>query len=89
MAPAAVSARNLEELKQVLDKADAHVGILRRTRFFRGVGVRGSDFAPFYQAGIPCISFSSNGPTWPIISPETPSTGSIPTSWPTSPNLRF
>lgn len=51
-----------EELKHVLDKADAHVGILRRTRFFRGVGVRGSDFAPFYQAGIPCISFSSNGP---------------------------
>ncbi len=53
---------NPEGLKQVLDKADAYVGILRRARFFSGVGVRGSDFAPFYQAGIPCISYSSNGP---------------------------
>lgn len=51
-----------EELRTALDKADSHIGILRRTRFLRGVGVRGSDFAPFYGAGIPCISFSSNGP---------------------------
>jgi Zn-dependent M28 family amino/carboxypeptidase len=51
-----------EILKEVLDKADGRVNILRRTRFFRGVGVRGSDFAPFYQKGIPCFSFASNGP---------------------------
>jgi hypothetical protein len=51
-----------EELRRALDKADSHVGVLRRTQFFRGVVVRGSDFAPFYQAGIPCISFASNGP---------------------------
>ena len=38
------------------------MNILSRTRFFSGVGVRGSDFAPFFQKGIPCISFSSNGP---------------------------
>ncbi len=51
-----------EALKLALDKADERVDILSRTRFFRGVGVRGSDFAPFYQEGIPCISFASNGP---------------------------
>jgi hypothetical protein len=51
-----------EALKEALGRADGRVGILRRTRFFRGVGVRGSDFAPFYQKGIPCVSFASNGP---------------------------
>jgi hypothetical protein len=51
-----------EDLKLALDKANERVDILSRTRFFRGVGVRGSDFAPFYQKGIPCISFASNGP---------------------------
>ena len=52
-----------EALKEALDRADERVHILRRTRFFRGsVGVRGSDFAPFYQKGIPCFSFASNGP---------------------------
>ena len=49
-------------LKQALDKADARVGILHGTRIMRGVGVRGSDFAPFYAKGIPCLSFASNGP---------------------------
>jgi hypothetical protein len=51
-----------EGLKLALERADERVDILSRTRFFRGVGVRGSDFAPFYQKGIPCISFASNGP---------------------------
>jgi Zn-dependent M28 family amino/carboxypeptidase len=51
-----------EDLKLALERADERVDILSRTRFFRGVGVRGSDFAPFYQKGIPCISFASNGP---------------------------
>ncbi len=51
-----------EDLKLALDRADKRVNILSRTRFFRGVGVRGSDFAPFFHKGIPCISFSSNGP---------------------------
>ena len=27
-----------------------------------GVGVRGSDLAPFFLAGIPAASFGSNGP---------------------------
>ena len=38
------------------------VGVLRSSRVMREVGVRGSDFAPFFAAGIPCISFYSNGP---------------------------
>lgn len=31
-------------------------------RLIRAVGVRGSDFAPFFRQGIPCVSFWSNGP---------------------------
>lgn len=50
------------ELKDYLEIADAHVGILRSTRTIRHVGVRGSDYAPFHSKGIPCISFVSNGP---------------------------
>lgn len=51
-----------KELHQIMEQADESVNILRRTRFFRGVGVRGSDYVPFYQKGIPCASFASNGP---------------------------
>jgi len=51
-----------ESLKTILEEADEALHVLGPMRFFRGVGVRGSDFAPFYQKDIPCISFSSNGP---------------------------
>jgi Zn-dependent M28 family amino/carboxypeptidase len=49
------------ELKQSLREADIHVGILRGVRDMRGQG-GGSDYAPFHQKGIPCISCVSNGP---------------------------
>jgi hypothetical protein len=51
-----------KELATILKDADQQVNILRGTRFFRGVGVRGSDYASFFVKGIPCISFASNGP---------------------------
>jgi hypothetical protein len=49
-------------LGKALEAADARLGVLRSARVMRGVGVRGSDFAPFFAAGIPCLSFHSNGP---------------------------
>ncbi len=50
-------------LKSLLEKADAHVGILRGLGKLAGpVGVRGSDFAPFYAKGVPSVSLGSNGP---------------------------
>jgi len=49
-------------LKRCLERADRHVGTLRSTGVIRGIGVRSSDFAPFFLQGIPCISFHSNGP---------------------------
>lgn len=51
-----------EELKKVLEEADKHINTLRRAGLIRGVGVRSSDYAPFYLKGAACISFSSNGP---------------------------
>lgn len=51
-----------DSMETLLKQSDEHVGILQRIRYLRGVGVRGSDYAPFYQKGIPCISFASNGP---------------------------
>jgi len=51
-----------EELKKVLEEADKHINTLRRVRLIRGVGVRSSDYAPFFLQGAACISFSSNGP---------------------------
>ena len=51
-----------KELHEIMEKADESFNIIRRTRFFRGVGVRGSDYVPFYKKGIPCASFASNGP---------------------------
>jgi hypothetical protein len=49
-------------LKAILDQADAGVKTLRGSSPIRGVGVRSSDFAPFFLKGIPCLSCSSNGP---------------------------
>lgn len=50
------------ELEETLREADERVGILRNVWPIRRVGVRSSDFAPFFLAGATCISFFSNGP---------------------------
>jgi hypothetical protein len=50
------------ELKESLAKANEEINIIRGMRVIREVGVRSSDFAPFFRQGIPCVSFSSNGP---------------------------
>lgn len=50
------------ELKAIVEEADQHVKTLRGAYPIRNVGVRSSDFAPFHQKGVPCISFHSNGP---------------------------
>jgi hypothetical protein len=50
------------ELKTIVEDADQHVKTLRSANPIHGVGVRGSDFAPFFGKGIPCVSFHSNGP---------------------------
>ena len=49
-------------LKADIEKADASVQIMAGSSFFKGVGVRSSDFAPFFLQGIPCAAFYSNGP---------------------------
>jgi hypothetical protein len=49
-------------LKQAIEEADGQVKILRGLRVIRQVGVRSSDFAPFFVKGIPCASLGSNGP---------------------------
>ncbi|MEN6310701.1 MAG: M20/M25/M40 family metallo-hydrolase [Acidobacteriota bacterium] len=49
-------------LKKVFEDADKSVGILRGLGVIRHVGVRGSDFAPFFEKGIPSASLGSNGP---------------------------
>lgn len=51
-----------EELKDVLEQADETLNILRGIHVVRQVGVRSSDYAPFFQKGAACVSFSSNGP---------------------------
>jgi len=50
------------ELKEVLERANKEVNIIKGMRIIREVGVRSSDFAPFFRLGIPVVSFSSNGP---------------------------
>jgi hypothetical protein len=50
------------EFQKAIEEADASVKILRGLRPIRGVGVRGSDHAPFFLKGIPSASFGSNGP---------------------------
>ena len=47
--------------KEIFDKSNERVSILRTKRELRGPG-GGSDYAPFYQKGITCATFSSNGP---------------------------
>jgi len=50
------------EFRKALEEAGKSVGVLRGMGIIRGVGVRGSDFAPFYAKGIPAASLGSNGP---------------------------
>jgi hypothetical protein len=50
------------ELLEALKAADAHVSTLKRTWEIKHVGVRSSDFAPFFLKGAPCVACFSNGP---------------------------
>lgn len=50
------------EFKRAIDDADKSVKVVRSLGVIRGVGVRGSDFAPFFAKGIPAANFGSNGP---------------------------
>lgn len=51
------------ELKKAVEMADMTVDTVDRIREFSGPpGVRGSDYAPYYMNGVPCIAFWSNGP---------------------------
>lgn len=54
--------RNPPEFMQTLLDADRHVHTLKRTRIIKQVGVRSSDYAPFFLKGASCIAFFSNGP---------------------------
>ncbi len=54
---------SVDALKAAVEKADKSVGILRGMGKMSGpVGVRGSDFAPFYEKGAATASIGSNGP---------------------------
>ena len=50
------------EFRKALEEAGRSIGILRGLGIIRSVGVRGSDFAPFYAKGVPAASLGSNGP---------------------------
>jgi hypothetical protein len=50
------------EFRRALEEAGRTVGVLRGLGTIQGVGVRGSDFAPFFLKGVPAASFGSNGP---------------------------
>jgi len=58
----AAYSQGIDALKKALELADQKVGTLRRVRELRSVGVRSGDFGPFFMAGVPCITFWSNGP---------------------------
>ena len=73
------------EFEGALEEADKSVKVLRGLGVIRGVGVRGSDFAPFFFRASPPPASGRTGRTSPITRPGTRSTGSTPTSWPTPP----
>jgi len=50
------------EFRTVLEQADKSVKIIRYLGTITGVGVRGSDFAPFFLKGITAAAIGSNGP---------------------------
>lgn len=49
-------------LRQAIERSDARLRILSGSRELREVGVRSSDFAPFFLQGVPCAAFYSSGP---------------------------
>ena len=51
-----------EAFRKAIETADLSVRALRGLGTISSVGVRGSDFAPFFQKGIAAASFGSNGP---------------------------
>ncbi len=51
-----------EQLKGIIERADKFEKSVAVMREIKGVGVRGSDYAPFFSRGVPCISVFSNGP---------------------------
>jgi thiol-disulfide isomerase/thioredoxin len=53
---------DVPELKSCLEAADEYVHTLQRTREIKQVGVRSSDYAPFFLGGAACVGFWSNGP---------------------------
>jgi len=53
---------NSPYLKELLLDADRFVKILRATREIKRIGVRSSDYAPFFLKGASCVYFVSNGP---------------------------
>jgi len=50
------------ELLKTLEEADRNVKTLRNKWEIKHVGVRSSDFAPFFLKGAPCVACFSNGP---------------------------
>jgi hypothetical protein len=48
--------------QQTIEEADKASTRLKGTRVIRNIGVRSSDFAPFFLKGIPCASLGSTGP---------------------------
>ena len=50
------------EIRASVEEADRRLGLVSGTREIQSVGVRSSDFAPFFLKGIPCAGFYSNGP---------------------------
>ncbi|NTV80943.1 MAG: M28 family peptidase, partial [Candidatus Aminicenantes bacterium] len=48
--------------RKAIEEADKSVKILRGLGIIRGVGVRGSDHAPFFLKGITAATLGSNGP---------------------------
>jgi Peptidase family M28 len=51
-----------DAFRKAIEEADMSVKVLRGLGVISGVGVRGSDFAPFFLKGIPAATFGSNGP---------------------------
>ncbi|MGE5342689.1 MAG: M28 family peptidase [Candidatus Omnitrophota bacterium] len=50
------------QLEKVLRESDNPVKTLREVFYMKQVGVRTSDYAPFFLRGASCIAFFSNGP---------------------------
>jgi hypothetical protein len=49
-------------LKEAIERANKEINIIRGMSVIRSLGVRSSDFAPFFLQNIPCASVGSNGP---------------------------